>query len=404
MLSTMVLQIESAALAVAADESPKYPGFGALVLGADGYLWGTAAEGGVFGFGCIYKVKADGSAWTSVLSFTGKSPPNKGFTPKAGLINGANDFLWGTTTSDTVAPALETVFHVNSKTGALTTVADFPRNLDAKKSSGFVPNAVLLDDGNDYFWGTTIGGGSKGFGTIYKISAKTGGLITIIEFSDKEVPKGNLPQGSLINDGHGFLWGTTAFGGKSDLGTIFKIQADSGVLTTQIEFDNKEIMGGNPFAGLLSDDKGFLWGTTMFGGDKGLGTVFKLDPKSGTLTTVITFDNRDKRKGMQPQAQLCQDGKGTLWGTTAEGGENNCGTVFKINRESGLLSTVIHFTGVKSTSRGRSPRAPLMVDAKGDLWGTTAKGGDKDYGTVFRISAETGAFTTVVEFGKANPQ
>lgn len=296
MLSTMVLQIESAALAVAADESPKYPGFGALVLGADGYLWGTAAEGGVFGFGCIYKVNADGSAWTSVLSFTGKSPPNKGFTPKAGLVNGANDFLWGTTTSDTVAAALETVFHVNSKTGALTTVADFPRNLDAKKSSGFVPNAVLLDDGNDYFWGTTIGGGSKGFGTIYKISAKTGGLIT------------------------------------------------------------------------------------------------------------ITFDNRDKRQGMQPQTQLCQDGKGTLWGTTAEGGENNCGTVFKINRESGLLSTVIHFTGVKSTSRGRSPRAPLMVDAKGDLWGTTAKGGDKDYGTVFRISAETGAFTTVVEFGKANPQ
>ena len=139
MLSTMVLQIESAALAVAADESPKYPGFGALVLGADGYLWGTTAEGGVFGFGCIYKVKADGSAWTSVLSFTGKSPPNKGFTPKAGLINGANDFLWGTTTSDTVAPALETVFHVNSKTGALTTVADFPRNLDAKNPRASFP-------------------------------------------------------------------------------------------------------------------------------------------------------------------------------------------------------------------------------------------------------------------------
>ena len=212
---------------------PFNPGSGKLALGPDGYYWGTTQVGGIYHYGTIYKVKADGSDWKTVLSFTRNGASNKGANPQAGLVS----------------------------------------------------------DGSGNFWGTTQDGGASGNGTVFKVNATSGVLTTLVEFTNNGASnKGRLPKAGLVSDGSGFFWGTTYAGGASGYGTVFKVNATSGVLTTLVQFtnDGASNKGANPYAGLVSDANGFFWGTTQNGGANN-GTVFKVNATNGALTTLVEF-------------------------------------------------------------------------------------------------------------------
>ncbi|MCE9519393.1 MAG: hypothetical protein K8R87_07570 [Verrucomicrobia bacterium] len=119
-------------------------------------------------------------------------------------------------------------------------------------------------------------------------------------------------------------------------------------VATVVEFTGKtgSNLGANPMAGLVSDGAGNLWGTTSRGGAGDFGTVFKIDQATGVLTTVVEFtDNGENNKGRYPYAGLVNDGAGNLWGTTAQGGSKSMGTVFKIAQATGVLTTVVEFCG-----------------------------------------------------------
>jgi uncharacterized protein (TIGR03437 family) len=196
---------------------------------------------------------------------------------------------------------------------------------------------------------------------------------------------GAAPFGSLVQDTDGSLYGTTSNG----LGTIFKITPD-GTWTTLHNFGVQpgDLDGGPPLAGLIRARDGNFYGTTHDGGGGGLagGTVFKMD-RDGTLTTLHNFGSVPA-DGYYPSTKLIQATDGSFYGTTAGGGTNSHGTVFKITSE-GSFTTLYSFDGTKSDP------SELIQASDGNFYGTTA---GLALGTVFKITPG-GSLTTLHSFG-----
>jgi uncharacterized repeat protein (TIGR03803 family) len=261
---------------------------------------------------------------------------------------------------------------------------------------GFM-SLVQATDGN--FYGTTGTGGANGLGTVFKITAG-GKLTTLYSFGGAD---GEVPNGGLLQASNGNFYGTTTYGGANGLGTIFKITA-GGTLTLLHSFNGAD--GDNPNAGLVQATDGSLYGTTLGGGGANdSGTVFKITP-GGTLTMLYSFCSQNNcTDGAYPAADLLQATDGRFYGTTAQGGINGLGTVFKITA-AGKLTTLHSFNGVD----GDFPATALVQATDGNFYGTTGGGGATSYGTVFKITPG-GTLTTLYSFcvstnctDGANPQ
>jgi uncharacterized repeat protein (TIGR03803 family) len=248
-----------------------------------------------------------------------------------------------------------------------------------------------------------MNGGTSGYGTLFKVEVESGELTTVVSFTKNGATnKGAVPIGRLTNDAAGFFWGTTKEGGANNFGTVFKVNRATGALTTVVEFSGNGASnkGAKPFAGLFRDGSGTLWGTTREGGSNNMGTLFKLNATTGALTTVVEFTINDAtNKGSNPQGELASDGSGSLWGTTFAGGTAGAGTIYKVDTTTGVLTTVVELAAA-----GRAPFAGLVSDGSGNFVGTTSEGGALNFGTVFRINATSGLLTTLVEFTGAGKQ
>lgn len=378
--------------------APRSPGSGRLAYAPDGYFWGTSQTGGAFFAGTIYKVKADGSDWRTVFSFGQSGPGGQGKFPNAGLLLDDLGQLWGTTERGGTADR-GTVFKVNVRTGVLTTVIEFEGSSGKR---GAYPLSRLVDDGSGYFWGTTSAGGQNGFGTIYKVRSSSGELTTLVDFSSNGPGnRGRSPVAELFPDGTGRFWGSTANGGNQDLGSIFTINATSGAFTTVMEFTGASgpNKGSRPIGGLVADRGGFLWGTTSAGGSPGHGTIFKIKAATGVLSTVVEFTSSGgPNRGAGPEATLANDFLGSLWGTTTSGGTNGLGTLFRLDSSVNLLTTYIDFAGNAASNKGARPLGEMLADASGNFWGTTSAGGASSQGTVYRFHVKSRQLETLVDF------
>jgi uncharacterized repeat protein (TIGR03803 family) len=208
-------------------------------------------------------------------------------------------------------------------------------------------------------------------------------------------PEGCSPQGDLWRDGAGNLYGTAAQGGN---GEVFKVTATR--TETILHKFTGGSDGGNPRAGLIRDSAGNFYGTAYSGGASGDGVVFKLT--GSTLTVLHSFSGTD---GAHPAAALIRDSAGNLYGTTFYGGGHascSCGTIFKID-PTGAESVLYSFTG---GSDGKYPAGRLVRDAAGNLYGTTSDGGiDNCFrgvatvgcGTVFKLEP-TGVLIVLYSF------
>src|ERR1019366_934096 len=197
---------------------------------------------------------------------------------------------------------------------------------------------------------------------------------------------GGFPQAGLIFDAAGNLYGTTSEGGTSSscsggCGTVFELTPTAGGGWTEKvlhNFNSNGTDGANPYAGLIFDAAGNLYGTTTVGGTYYYGTVFELTPTAGGGWTekVLHSFNYNGTDGNNPQASLTIDAAGNLYGTTSGGGTygNYKGTVFELTPAAGgdWTETVLHnFVGPD----GAAPLAGLIFDAAGNLYGTTSGGG-----------------------------
>jgi uncharacterized repeat protein (TIGR03803 family) len=305
--------------------------------------------------------------------------PDSGLYPRGGLIQGSDGNFYGTTHMGGVGHG--TIFKLDPS-GTLTTLHVFTENDGARPTGGVIQGI----DGN--FYGTTSGGGPSAFsrgGTVFRMDA-SGNLTTLHAFGTGE--DGTSPQSGLIQGRDGSFYGTTLFNGAFGRGTIFKIDT-SGTLTVLHGFNNTD--GASPWARLVQGSDGSFYGTTQEGGPFNFGTVFKLDA-TGQLATLHGFNYSD---GAAPFAGLVQGADGSLYGTTSGGGASGAGTVFKLTT-SGTFTTLHEFDG----SEGRFPIGGLMQGNDGSFYGTTLRGGASGSGTVFKING-TGTLTTLHFFDGA---
>jgi uncharacterized repeat protein (TIGR03803 family) len=260
---------------------------------------------------------------------------------------------------------------------------------------GSSPWAAPIEDSQGNFYGTTWAGGTLGFGTIYEVDS-TGKETTLHNFAGGN--DGSNPWAGLIMDAAGSLYGTTNTGGGAycfnnyGCGVVFKLSRGTPRWKETILYAFKgEPDGAHPgYGALILDRAGNLYGTTLYGGagycSTGCGIVFKLTHKSVIWQEQVlhTFTALSPTDGATPYGGLVLDAAGNLYGTTSIGGNTSCGcgTVYKLDA-TGAETILYSFQG---GADGAEPLATLVRDKLGKLYGTTVYGGSNlSYGTVFEL-------------------
>jgi uncharacterized repeat protein (TIGR03803 family) len=344
---------------------------GGLVMDKKGNLYGTTQQGGANRLGTVFKLNSSGVE-TVLHSFNGTTD---GFYPYDTLILDKKGNLYGTAFYSGANQG-GTVFEV-SPSGVETVLYNFP----AFDGDGSDPYSGLIMDKEGNLHGTTEFGGAYIEGTVFELSAN-GTETALYSFNSGNGTDGLYPYGTPIMDAQGNLYGTTSGGGAYTYGTVFKVNP-TGVETVLHSFNFDGTDGVWPYAGLVRDKKGNLYGTTSGGGAYNGGTVFKLS-KKGIETVLYRFNPHNGTDGNTPNGPLVMDKSGNLYGTTANGGNcYNCGTVFMVTPTG--TETILHsFT--QNGSDGYQPSAGLVMDKAGNLYGTTEYGGTQGQGAIFRVT------------------
>jgi uncharacterized repeat protein (TIGR03803 family) len=361
-----------------------------------------------------------GELWTSTLlrMFEGKGS-NDASVPTGGLILDGAGNLYGVTgyggTGDCILVGVPagcgTVYELSppaQKGGAWTETIlySFPSSKE-----GYLPNGNLIFDSAGNLYGATMFGGGRGTtcdafyqycGAVFKLSPpkKKGGKWTgKVLHAFKGGTDGANPNGGLVLDSKGTIYGTTLTGGNQShfckagevgCGTAFKLQPPTkkgGDWTEKpLHVFTGKRDGGTPAGGLILDAKGSLYGTADGGNVSGGGIVFRLTANiSGHWdeTVLHWFSNNGPGASL---AGLLSDSVGNLYGTTIEGA-NSCGAVFRLKppTEKGGKWSLSVLYSLKGPPDGRYPAASLIFDAKGSLYSTTEGGGSSGYGSVFEI-------------------
>ena len=356
------------------------PQYVSLVQGSDGELYGTTLGNG---WGTVFKITTAGEL-TVVCYFEESGCPG-GAYPFAGLMQGADGNLYGTAWQGNASGSNEvygwgTVFEITAG-GQPITLYGFCSQTNC--ADGADPFAPLMQAKDDNFYGTTFDGGAAGYGTVYEITA-AGTLTTLHSFSYTD---GAGPVAGLIQAKNGNFYGTTLYGGTYGGGTVFEI-TDAGKLWTLHSFGSAGD-GAQPYAGLVQAKDGNFYGTTFGGGAYDHGTVFEVTA-DGKLTTLYSFCSQTKcADGAFPYAGVIQATDGNFYGTTSQGGASNWGTVFAIS-PAGKLTTLHSFCSKTNCTDGADPVGGLIQAADGKFYGTTAEGGAHENGTVFSLSLGAG--------------
>jgi uncharacterized repeat protein (TIGR03803 family) len=328
----------------------------------------------------------------------------------SGLIFDSQGNLYGTTFEGGASgKGRGTVFELSPTSGGSwkeTVLYSFTGGQDGRNPS----SSVIFDEqGNLY--GVTDYGGANDFGTVFKLTPGSGGKWTeTVLHSFAGDRDGETPNGQLVFDSNGNLYGTTTNGGvPSSLGTVFKLTPVGGKgWKESIVHRFKGSKDGAYPVGVIFDVVGNLYGTTTSGGSTGCvvgcGTVFKMTPNANdSWTEHILYRFKGGTHGSGP-TQVVFDPAGNLYGTTLEGGNSGCGgfgcgTVFELSPESegGWKAQLIHeFKGAD----GAQPFGGLVLDGAGNLYGTTFEGGagcgSTGCGTVFELKESGGKWREIV--------
>ena len=360
---------------------------GGLVRDAKGNFYGTTSEGGLLhnncgsgGCGTVFKVTPAGVE-TVLYSFTGTN--GDGNIPGSGLMLDANGNLYGTTVAGGNG-GHGTVFEV-APNGAETVLYKF-----TGRSDGATPDAGLMRDAKGNLYGTTLGGGLKSQGAVFELTP-AGSENALFSFNG---PDGASPRSTLIQAGGNF-YGTASGGGGSSAcasgcGVVFELSSNATETVLHVFTGGAD--GARPVGSLVQDAQGNLFGTATNGGrlnkacPTGCGTVYKLSPSpGGTWTFTVLHKFTGEGDGYYPAGGVVMDANGNLYGLT---GGNTCwgntcaGSLYEISA-AGTETILYKFKG---KADGQFPAGSLVLDDKGNLYGTTYAGGANGYGTVFKVT------------------
>jgi uncharacterized repeat protein (TIGR03803 family) len=261
-------------------------------------------------------------------------------------------------------------------------------------SDGALPNNGFVFDKTGAFYGTSLVGGTLtsgcpiGCGTFFRIDPKTGKKTIIHPFGGTS--DGTQPNGGLVADANGVIYGTTGFGGAGSGGTIFRYDPGSAAFSTIHAFGRAD--GANPLP-LAFDNQGALYGATVDGGLKNSGTLFKFDPKTGRSTVLHAFGT-SRNEGDFPNGRVTFDGQSAIYGAMAFGGAHGGGTLYKFDLSTHKFATVYGFGG---SADGGDPTGSMQIGPFGLLIGMTG-GNSATKGTIFAFSPGTQKLITLYSF------
>jgi len=395
------------------------------------FLYGMASEGGAYNLGTIYKMKLDGTGFTTLLDFDGAN----GATPYGTFFyDGTN--LYGTTSSGG-ANNYGVIFKIGTDGSGYTKLFDFDQ------LNGIAPKGSFTSDGT-FLYGMASRGGANNVGTIFKLKKDGTGFTKLYDLS--MATDGAYPVGTPYYDGT-YLFGTASQGGTSSNGTLFRIQPDGTGFIKLVDF-NSGVNGSSPFGSLISDGT-YLYGTTLSGGPSAYGVIFRLKKDGSSFGPIRSLSN-SALTGGSLKGSLLYDGT-YLYGTTTDFGANGRGVIFKMltdgsgfvkltdndvgtsgpNPEGDLIMVGSTLYGVKSGNGAGSapfypgtifkintdgsnyaklhyfekqsvqPSASLFFDGT-FLYGTSTEGGLFDYGTIFKIKPDGSGYSKLLDFVDTN--
>jgi uncharacterized repeat protein (TIGR03803 family) len=382
-----------------------------LLRGRDGNFYGVTYGGGAADLGTVFKMTPAGLL-TTLVEFTGDGSTSRGAHPMCDLVQGIDGHFYGTTVGGGIANQ-GTIFKVTGE-GVLTSLVEFNDPISGSAPSG----APRRDPGGQFFYGVTERGGANNMGAVYATTS-AGAIRTVANFSGTtEYPRGGMPTGTpvLLQAGGSpsniyDMIGLTTGGGFWDSGTLYQLSSTD-QFTTLFDFDGSNGRGPtgsllDEFAGLFSSrppDPYYksLLGVTSRGGSSDLGTVFRYQSYAdGSLRELYTLyhfsGNGSSNKGALPEAGLVRRSNGLYYGCTARGGNGDFGTIYRFDGVGVDLLTVVEFTGNGAMNKGSHPKAEMTLGGDGNLYGATSRGGADDCGTIFRLTPDD-VLTTLVEF------
>jgi len=365
-----------------------------LISDASGNLYGTTFYGGANGVGTVYELKRSTSgSWTEKVLHSFNIDGSDGYFTTAGLTFDGAGNLYGTTffggTSDR-----GTVFELSPVAGGGWTEKVLHSFLDDSTDGGFPRAAVTIDAAGDLF-GTTTNGGPNDYGVVYQLTPAANGNWTETVLHNFSSTDGANPFGRLLLDSAGNLYGTTSAGGgstarcKYGCGTVFELKKNAGGTWVEKILHNFTVSSNDgtfPYGPVILDRAGNLYGTTNGGGAGNNGTVFELVQSKGWKEKQLHTFNASG-DGVYPTPAVVLDATGNLYGTTQSGGAFSQGTVFKLSPTiNGPWSETIIYSFDPSGAGGYDPAQGLTIDSAGHIYGTVISGGTFGDGTAFEIT------------------
>jgi uncharacterized repeat protein (TIGR03803 family) len=368
--------------------------FTGLTIDANDNIYGTAFGGGTVGYGTIFLLDNDGGGWvlSPLYSF---ADGDDGAGPFGRLIFGPDGALYGSTSAGGGGPCLTsndyhgcgTVYSIRPPTQAPTSVLSEWSSTILYRfsgSDGSYPQGELAFDQAGNIYGTTVDGGPAGWGLIFSLTPSNGGWTQNILYQPRGDGDGEYPWSGVVFDQAGNLYGVFGDNGPYGHGAAYKLTpSGSGWIESTIHgFTYHGDDGGYPQGGFTLDASGNLYSTTVHSATAG-GTVFEMVASDGSWSYDFIY-GLSGGIGLGPYDKLLMDASGNLYGTTFGDGRYGFGSVFKLTRvEGGWSYTSLHdFTGGKD---GSSPVCKLAFDSTGTLYGTASSGGAYGMGVVFQI-------------------
>ncbi|MCK1494931.1 hypothetical protein IVB14_32120 [Bradyrhizobium sp. 180] len=361
--------------------------YAGVIMDASGNLFGTTQNGGAYGVGEVFELAKSGNTYSSTPTVMGSFTSSWGSYAEGGLVMDAAGNLFGTAfqggaNGDGIVYEL---FKNGSTYGGPSFIATF------NGANGQNPRGNLIVDAAGNLFGTTFDGGANGKGNVFEI-AKSGSSYsgTPISLASFNGTNGWQPNNGLVMDSAGNLFGTTTMGGANGDGEVFEIAKTgstySSTPTVLVSFSGSN--GNGPYSNLIMDASGNLFGTTSQGGANNDGTVFEIVNNGGSYSSApIVLASFNGTNGTSPIGGLVMDAAGDLFGSTSSGGAGGYGTLFEIAKSGSGYSSALTVLSSFTNANGSSPEAGLFIDSAGDLFGTTYNGGANSDGEVFELVA-----------------